>query len=84
MPISVLDYKETYRLITDNAGHFAVVEARCGHVYSLHGHRRREAVDCEDGMSCVVGGDGWRNEQAARVNFNQAVQGEKYYSQLIW
>lgn len=84
MSIRVVDYQESYRLITDESGHWAVVEARCGHVYSLHGHHRREAPDCEEGMACVVGHDGWRDERAARCCFEQAVKGERDYRQIIW
>lgn len=84
MAIQVLDYKESYRLITDGKGHYAVVEARCGHVYSLHGHDRREAPDSEEGMVRVVGGDGWFEEEAARSCFERAVGGEDYYREHIW
>lgn len=84
MAIRTVDYKETYRLITDEHDHYAVVEVRCGHVYSLHGHHRREAPDSEEGMAQVVGDDGWFDEEAARSCFESAAGGEDYYRQRIW
>lgn len=84
MGIRIVDSKETYRLITDCVGHYAVVEARCGHVYSLHGHHRREAPDGEDGMARVVGCDGWFPEEEARACFDSAAGGEDYWRQKIW
>lgn len=84
MAIQVLDHKETYRLITDQHGHYAVVEARCNRVYSLHGHHRREGPDTEEGMACVVGGDGWSDEKSARCCFDRAVKGELYLKQTLW
>lgn len=84
MGIRIVDAKETYRLITDCAGHYAVVEARCGHVYSLHGNHRRGAPDGEEGMARVVGWDGWFPEDQARACFDGAAQGEDYWRQCIW
>jgi hypothetical protein len=84
MAIKILDKKESYRLLTDERGHYAVVEVRCGHVYSLHGHHRREAPDSEEGMARVIGSDGWFDEERARCCFNSAAGGETYYSQKIW
>lgn len=81
--IRVLDYKETYRLITDGAGHYSVVEVRCNHVYSLCGHPRREGPDTEEGMAKVVA-EGWLDESAARRCFDAAVKGERYFSQVLW
>lgn len=84
MAIQVLDYKETYRLITDGQGRYAVIEARCNRVYSLHGHHRREGPDTEEGMACVVGPDGWCDERCARRCFDGAVKGELYLKQMLW
>lgn len=83
MAIRIVDQAGTYRLISDN-GRFAVVEARTGHVYSLHGHNRRRAEDTEQGMAAVVGDDGWFDEQAARKCFDDAVQGGEDYARTIW
>lgn len=82
--IRVLDYKETYRLITDEAGKYSVVEVRCSHVYSLCGHPRREGPDNEAGMADVVGEDGWCDEETARRCFDAAVKGERYLKQVLW
>lgn len=84
MAIQVIAYKETYRLITDGNGHYAVVESRCNRVYSLHGHHRREGPDSEEGMACVVGKDGWCDEATARCCFERAVKGELYLKQMLW
>lgn len=84
MPIRVLDYQESYRLITDGHGRYAVVEARNGHVYSLHGCHRREAPDGDEGMAKVVGQDGWFEECAARRCFDLAVKGEDHFRQMLW
>lgn len=84
MGIRIVEAKESYRLITDCVGRYAVVEARCGHVYSLHGHHRREAPDGEEGMARVVGCDGWFPEEQARACFDNAAGGEDYWRQRIW
>lgn len=84
MAIHIVEVKETYRLIADEAGHYAVVEARCGHVYSLHGNHRRQALDNEAGMQLVIGSDGWFAEGDARNCLEAAARGENYYSQRIW
>lgn len=84
MQINIVEVKETYRLITDEDGHYAVVEARCGHVYSLHGNHRRMALDSDAGMALVVGKDGWFQEPEARACLEAAARGEDYYRQNIW
>ncbi|CAA7625528.1 hypothetical protein [Magnetospirillum sp. UT-4] len=84
MSIRVLDTRETYRLITDGAGHFAVVEVRCNHVYSLCGHARAGAPDSEQGMAEVAAASGWSSEAAARRCFDAAVRGEEYFKQMLW
>jgi hypothetical protein len=83
MAIQVIDSAGTFRLISDGS-RYAVVEARAGHVYSLHGHDRREAPDGEDGMARVVGDDGWFGEAEARHCFDEAVKGGEGYSRIIW
>lgn len=83
MAISIIREEEPYRLISDEAGHYAVVEARAGRVYSLHGSRRNEADDSTDGMAEVVG-DGWRDEATARRRFQSMCRREDRFSQVIW
>lgn len=84
MAIAIVDQQETFRLISDGEGRFAVVEARAGHVYSVHGHERREAVDDPDGMARVVGDDGWFDEESARHRFDDAVEGGQRYARIVW
>lgn len=83
MSISIIREEEPYRLITDGAGRYAVIEARAGRVYSLHGRARHEADDSPDGMAAVVG-DGWRDEAAARRRFEAMCRREEGYSKVIW
>jgi|GEM_PF-1550538 hypothetical protein len=83
MRIHIVEVKESYRLITDEDGRYAVVEARCGHVYSLHGNQRRMALDSDAGMALVVGKDGWFGEPQARACLEAAARGEDYYRQHI-
>src|SRR3954467_2314875 len=58
MAVTIVLEEEPYRLITDGGEHYAVIEARDGLVYSLHGHDRHEAPDTAEGMAAIVG-DGW-------------------------
>ena len=53
MAISIIREENPYRLISDGCGHYAVIEARSGRVYSLHGAARHEADDSVDGMEVV-------------------------------
>ncbi len=82
--LQVIDTQETYRLISDGQGRYAVVEARCGHVFSLDARHSRQAADCEDGMVAVIGEDGWFDEHAARRCFEEAVRGERRLGRVIW
>lgn len=84
MGIRIIDSDETYRLITDGGGRYAVVEARCGHVYSLDCHHAHQAPDGEEGMREVVGEHGWNDYPAARDCFRKAVTGERYYKEHLW
>ena len=69
--------------ITDGDGHYAVIEARNGLVYSLHSHDRREASDTAEGMAAVVG-DGWCRPGTAMECYCYMTQREACYSELIW
>ncbi len=83
MAIHIVEETEPYRLISDDHGRFAVIEARAGHVYSLHGHHRNAAEDTPTGMASVVG-DGWRDESAARERYATMCRREEGYSRIIW
>ncbi len=84
MAIRIIEENKPYRLVSDGAGRWAVIEARAGHVYSLHGRERRRADDNETGMAAVVGDDGWRDEDRARRRFEAMCRGEEGFSQIIW
>ena len=83
MAISIIREENPYRLISDGCGHYAVIEARSGRVYSLHSAARHEADDSTDGMEVVVG-DGWRDEASARRRFEAMCRREDGGSQVIW
>src|ERR671911_1675800 len=83
MAVTIMLDDEPYRLITDGDGHYAVIEARNGLVYSLHSHDRHEAPDTEEGMAAVVG-DGWREPGRAMERFQYMARREARYSELIW
>lgn len=83
MAISIIREEEPYRLIGDGGGQFAVIEARGGRVYSLHGRARHEEDDSAEGMAEVVG-DGWRDEATARRRFEAMCRREGRYSEVIW
>jgi hypothetical protein len=84
MGVKIVDAAETYRLIADDRGRYAVIEARCRNVYSLDAHHARHAPDTPEGMAQVVDEDGWCDERHARRCFDEAVNGERIYSQIIW
>jgi hypothetical protein len=87
MAVTIVLEEEPYRLITDvitdGDGHYAVIEARNGLVYSLHSHDRHEASDTAEGMAAVVG-DGWCKPGAAMECYCYMTQREACYSKLIW
>ncbi len=83
-PVTVVCEEEPYRLISDAHGRYAVIEARGGRVYSLDPMNRHEAEDTPDGMACVVGDDGWRDEDRAWRRFNAMLHTEDRYSKIIW
>lgn len=87
MAISIVREERPYRLITDGDGHYTVVEARCGHVYSLHCHpdchpSRQGADDTPEGMAAVA--EDWYDRDEAERRFQYMVGCEEYYSQIIW
>lgn len=83
MAIRVVEENEPYRLICDGAERWAVIEARAGHVYSLHARHRNTAEDSSEGMARVVG-DGWRDERTARHRYSAMCRREEGYSKIIW
>lgn len=84
MAIRIVDSKDSFRLVTDEHGNFAVVEVRAGHVYSVHGSHRREARDSEAGIAQVVGEDGWFDERRARACLDEAARRGEDYARMIW
>ena len=83
MAVTIVLEEDPYRLITDGDGHYAVIEARDGLVYSLHSHDRHEAPDTAEGMAAVVG-DGWCKPGTAMECYCYVTQREACYSELIW
>lgn len=83
MAVHIVEESEPYRLIRDDQGRFAVIEARAGHVYSLHAEHRTGADDTPQGMESVVG-DGWRDEAAARRRYSAMCRREEGYGRIIW
>ncbi len=83
MSIHIIEEEKPYRLISDGEGRYAVIEARAGHVYSLHCRQRNGALDSPAGMAVVVG-DGWGDETPARQLFRDMCGREEGYSQIIW
>ncbi len=83
MALKIVHEVEPYRMVTDGRGHFAVLEARNGRVYTLHCHDRREAPDTPDGMEAAVAGCWCEHEEAARRLLFMA-RSEKHYSETIW
>lgn len=74
-----------YRVVADGAGLFAILEARCGHVYSLQSdgdHHRKEARDDAAGMVDVVGRH-WTSRAAAMANFHDMLDREEHYRQVL-
>lgn len=80
----IVQEERPYRLISDEAGHYAVVEVRCQHVYSLHcDHPRHGALDTPEGMEAVVGDD-WSDYEHALQRYRYMVESEERFSQTIW
>lgn len=84
MRLSILRDDGQYRLISDGEGRYAVIEARAGQVYSLHGRQRREAADSAEGMAAVVGTDGWRDKVTAERRFREMRRREEKYGRIVW
>ena len=82
--IDVIAEKETYRLIGDGAGRFAVVEVRAGRVYSLDPQHSAEAEDTLHGMAKVVSPRGWRSREEAARLFRAMVSGEAHLARTLW
>lgn len=82
--IDIIERADSFLLISDGKGRFAVVESRNGHVYSIHGHDRREAPFDEEGMRHVVGDDGWFDEDSARQALRQARGDGETFARVIW
>ena len=83
MDITIIHEAENYRLIANDEGHYAVIEARDGWVYSLHSHARHEELDTPEGMATVVG-DGWCDRKPATERFLDMLRREKRYSEVLW
>jgi len=83
MAIKIVLEEEPYRLITDGAGHYAVIEVRDGCVYSLHCHERHQAPDTPEGMAAVVG-DGWCERTRAMERYEYMTRRETRYGEMLW
>ena len=84
MKVEVIAEKETYRLLTDGHGRFAVVEARAGHVYSLDPTHSAEAQDTPEGMLQVVSPRGWKSREDAARLFRAMARGEAHLAETLW
>ena len=82
--VEVVAEKETYRIIGDGRGKFAVVEFRAGRVYSLDPQHTFEAEDTPAGMAEVVGPRGWRSRDDAAQLFKAMVGGERHLAETLW
>ncbi|SOD92136.1 hypothetical protein [Caenispirillum bisanense] len=83
--IAIVDQHASFRLIREAAtGRHAVVEARDGKVYSLHGRDRAAEPDTPEGMARLVEPDGWRDETQARAVFDEVVKGGDDLAREIW
>ncbi|MGE5505083.1 MAG: hypothetical protein ACM31L_11730 [Actinomycetota bacterium] len=85
MYATVVQEFRPYRFICDEAGRYAVIEVRCGHVYCLDcDHPRHEAEDTPEGMAKVVGAHGWGDYDGALKLFRLMVDSEERYGQILW
>ncbi len=82
--IQVIAEKESYRLIGNGRGRFAVIEARAGRVYSLDPQHSAEAEDSPAGIAAVIGPRGWRSRDDAARLFRAMVSGERHYAETLW
>lgn len=80
----VVEEARPYRLICDDGGRYAVIEARCGHVYCLDcDHPRHRAPDTPEGMASVMG-HVWMDQANATALYRRMVDGEEHYSEMLW
>ncbi len=84
MSVKVLKEDEPFRLVTDGQGHYAVLEARWGHVYPVHRH------DCCDGCDDTAEGmeqaasKEWSRAAQAMAEFDFARQSEQRFAEILW
>ncbi len=84
MSTQVISERETYRLIGDGEGRFAVLEARAGRVYSCDPQHSAEAEDTPEGMREVISRRGWRPREDAFRLFEHMVRGERHLAETLW
>lgn len=85
MYATIVQEVRPYRFIRDESGRYAVIEARCGHVYCLDcDHPRHEAPDTPEGMAEVVGAKGWSDYAGAMTRFRLMVDTEERYGETLW
>ena len=82
--MQIVAEKESYRIVGDGRGRFAVVEVRAGRVYSLDPQHSLEAEDTPEGMAQVVGPRGWRSRDDAAKLFKHMVNGERHLAETLW
>lgn len=83
MSVRVLDEDEPFRLVTDGLGHYAVLEARWGHVYPVHRHDCCGCDDTPEGMEKAAEKE-WRMAAQALAEFDFARQGEQRLAEILW
>lgn len=83
MPITILKEDEPFRLVTDDCGHYAVLEARWGHVYPVHRHDCQGCDDTPEGMERAARFE-WSKAAQAVAEFDYACQGETRFAEILW
>ncbi|WP_142848463.1 hypothetical protein [Telmatospirillum sp. J64-1] len=86
MDITIIQEERPYRLISDGLNHFAVLEARCGHVYPVHCDRRHQRpglLDTTEGMAVAARHD-WTDWNEAAHRFRFMTENEERYAQILW
>ena len=84
MTAHVIAERESYRVVGDGAGRFAVLEARAGKVYSCDPHHSAEAPDTPEGMRTVISQRGWKAREEALRLFEHMVRGERHLAETLW